>query len=106
MLVDPDGTTQDDTVQVHYWAYPEPLYEDWQVPQIPSVRPLELLTLITMLGPIDKRRTEVQDYRTEYEDRGTAAGALTDMYSMNPVFLSPAVPRGRTGRISYLGRRR
>ena len=106
VLVAPDGQTTDDTVQVYYWAYPEPLYEDWQVPQLPSNRPLELLTLITMLGPIDKRHREVEAYRQEYEDRVTHAGAFSDMLAMNPKFVSPAVPRGRTGRISYMGRRR
>lgn len=98
LIYDEDGNLFGDTVTIHYWVYPEPLYQEDQIVMLPGTRPLELLTIIEILGLIDKAK--VEPYRAEYEI------ALNDMISSNPSFPKPLMPRGIGGATFYFGRKR
>ena len=107
-IIDPDGDLTADTVTIYYWAYPEPLYRDFQVPMLPGSRPLELMTIIAMIGLMDKKESVADKYREELNGLGRwdGHGALDEMMSKNPVFLAPMIPRDRRGKIIYFGRQR
>ena len=87
-LINTVGTLIADTVTVHYWEYPEPLYQKYQVPILPTTRALELLTLITILGTMDKKRTEANEYKDELNGRGSwvGHGAMAELLRRNPIF--------------------
>jgi len=89
--VDDDNDRVAGAMDIHYWAYPAPLYDESQEIQLPASRPLELLTLIRMLGTKDRRENAADRYRAEY------VTALSEMKAMNPSFVLPKEPTNRTG---------
>jgi len=89
--MDENGDQVSGAHDVYYWAYPPPLYDESQDILLPASRPLELLTLIRMIGGKDRRDTVAQKYQDEYPR------ALSDMKAMNPRFISPREPTNRTG---------
>lgn len=101
VIVDAAGDLAADTVTVNYWAYPEPLFQDWQPIMLPSTRPLELLCIIEILSNTERKQRQAEFFRAEYNDI-----ALPNMLAMNPKSLPPAIPRGRNGQAAFMGRRR
>jgi len=97
-VVDRSGALAAGTIAVYFWAYPEPLYEDWQRLMLPNERAIELEVLIEMLGTNKNRQREVDGYRTELPL------ARESMIDLNPKFLPPPIQTGRTGRGMYFGR--
>ena len=90
-IVDDKGTFTESTVTVYYWAYPIPLYLEYQPILLPDFRALELLTIINVLGLKDRKEAIADRYRIEYEK------ALSIMESLNPEFMSPHPPLDRYG---------
>lgn len=89
--VDDNGDRVSGAMDIYYWAYPVPLYDESQDIILPASRPLELQTLIRMLGTKDRRESAADRYRDEYKD------ALISMKAMNPRFTQPKEPVNRTG---------
>jgi hypothetical protein len=79
------------TVNVYYWVSPIPLYCDEQDIFLPTARPLELATLIRMLGSKDRRESDADRYRAEYRE------ALQEAIAMNPRFSRPRAPTNQHG---------
>lgn len=79
------------TVNVFYWAYPEPLYEAYQRILLPHTRPLELATIIRVIGLYDRKESAVATYRQDL------AQAISDMQGINPRFTGHAAPVGKNG---------
>jgi hypothetical protein len=87
------------SVIVYYWAAPTPLYLPNQPILLPDYKPLELLTIINVLGLKDRKESVADNYRAEYDK------ALAKMEGMNPEFMTPNIPRDRYGhRLSFTGR--
>jgi hypothetical protein len=89
--VDDGGDRVSGAMDIYYWAYPPPLYDESQDIVLPASRPLELQTLIRMLGTKDRRENAADRYREEYRD------ALISMKAMNPRFTQPKEPVNRNG---------
>ena len=83
-MVDEEGDLYAGTYAVHYWAYPEPLYQEWQTPLLPYVRALELATLVDILGTMDKQEKVADTYRMELREE------ISRMQNQNPRFVRPA----------------
>ena len=98
-VVDEDGDDSTEIVTVHYWAFPEPLYQDWQRPMLPSSRIIELKTIINILGFHEKQERAADNYRTEFDK------ALADAYRLNPKFRVPLPPQASSGLGLKFGRR-
>ena len=90
-IVNDEGDFEENTVTVYYWVLPPPLYKDYQPILLPSSRPLELLTIIRMLGTHDRKEGIASIYRAEFPK------ALAEMESLNPSFISPQIPLDRKG---------
>jgi len=88
---DDDNTRSGEVVDVHYWRYPPPLYDDSQDILLPSSRPLELATAIRMMGEKDRRETAADRLRAEY------TSALEDAKSMNPRYMRPSKAVNQSG---------
>ena len=87
------------TVTVYYWVSPPTLYLPNQPILLPDYKPLELLTIINVLGLKDRKESVADHYRAEYDK------ALAKMESLNPEFMPPNVPQDRYGnRLSFTGR--
>jgi hypothetical protein len=82
-MVDEEGDLYAGTYAVHYWAYPEPLFQEWQTPLLPSVRALELATLVDILGTMDKQEKIADTYRAELREE------ISRMQNQNPRFVRP-----------------
>ena len=89
--VDDEGDRVAGTMDIYYWSYPAPLYDESQDILLPASRPLELQTLIRMMGTKDRRENAADRYREEYKD------ALEEMKAMNPRFVQPKEPTNRVG---------
>ena len=89
--VDDENDRVSGAMDIYYWAYPSPLYDESQDIVLPASRPLELLTLIRMLGTKDQRENVADRYRSEYYE------ALENMKAMNPRFVQPKEPINRAG---------
>ena len=105
MVVDRNGDVDSGAIQVYYWAYPEPIWQDWQDHVLPSDEPLFLSCLIEMLAPNRQRRREVDRYQLLL-DNARGDGALPEMIAGNPKFITPYIPHGKTGRPQAFGRNR
>jgi hypothetical protein len=79
------------TVHLYYWRKPTPLYLASQPILLPDYKPLELLTIINVLGLKDRKENVADNYRIQYDK----AFALMD--AMNPAFESPFMPLNRDG---------
>lgn len=86
-FVDYTGTNAAGTYTVYYWAYPEPLFQEWQQPLLPTSRALELLSIISFLGFHEKQEKAADNYRAEYRL------AYDEMRAMNPKFHMPQPPQ-------------
>jgi hypothetical protein len=106
VIVDEEGDLEGATVKVYMWVYPVPLHLDAQTPLIPHVRALELMTWIDLMGPLEKKRAEAQDYRNELYGPDRTGGVLAQLMAMNRSPVKPVLPRGSTGTILKFGRRR
>lgn len=105
VITDADAALEAATVQVYGWVYPPPLYLDSQRPLLPQDRALELMMWIDLVGPLEKRRSEAQDYRIELYGRDEqGGGALDRMKAMNASQMQPIIPRNRLGNILKFGR--
>ena len=89
--VDDENDRVAGAMDIYYWAYPAPLYDESQDILLPASRPLELLTLIRMLGTKDRSESAADRYRAEY------GSALSEMKAMNPRFIQPKEPVNRAG---------
>jgi hypothetical protein len=95
-IVNDDGDFEENTVTVFYHCFPPPLYKDFQIVLLPSSKPLELLSLIKILGLKDKKENLVNVLRVEFERE------LAKMEALDPDFISPRVPMDRDGlQLSY-----
>lgn len=88
---DDAGDRVSGAMDIYYWAYPPPLYDESQDIVLPASRPLELQTLVRMLGTKSRRENAADRYREEYRE------ALAEMKAMNPRFTQPKAPANRTG---------
>lgn len=98
-VTDASGDASAETVTVHYWAYPEPLYQEWQIPLLPTSRILELRTIINILGFQEKQERAADNYRNEF------LSALSDALRLNPKFRVPVPPQAAAGLGLKFGRR-
>lgn len=89
--VNDEGDRVAGAMDIYYWSYPAPLYDESQDIMLPASRPLELQTLIRMLGTKDRRESAADRYRDEYKE------ALDQMKAMNPRFTQPKPPVNRVG---------
>jgi hypothetical protein len=105
-ITDEYGDLASGTVNVYYWAYPEPLYQEWQEVMLPATRALELMCIIDIVGGQERMRAQADAFRMELESPSTGIGAWADMLALNPKFVSPAVPRDYLGQKMMFGRRR
>ena len=78
-------------VHLYYWRKPAPLYLASQPIILPDYKPLELLTIINVLGLKDRKESVADNYRIQYDK------ALAVMADMNPEFESPVMPMNRDG---------
>jgi hypothetical protein len=101
VIVDAAGDLEGDTVTVNYWAFPEPLFQEWQQIMLPSARPLELLCIIEVLSNTERKQRQAEFFRQEYDNI-----ALPNMLAQNPKSANPQIPRGRDGQAAFFGRRR
>jgi len=106
VIVDDTGELDATTVQVYGWIYPPPLYHDSQTSLLPHDRALQLMMWIDLIGPIEKRRNEAQDYRNELYGPDMMGGVLADMLTKTERTLGPVIPRDRRGDIVQFGRKR
>lgn len=98
-IIDEDGEADDKEVTVFYYAYPPTLDQADQIIRLPNHRPLELLTLIRIIGTYNKRELSADRYRAEFESD------LGKMFSKNPAFGGPNWSRDRRGKSFAVGRR-
>lgn len=98
-VTEDDGDASSETVTVHYWAYPPPLYQPWQQVLLPSTRILELKVIIAIVGFHEKQERAADNYRAEYAD------ALAQALKLNPKFIAPAPPQAAAGCALKFGRR-
>lgn len=89
--VDDENDRVSGAMDIYYWAYPPPLYDESQDILLPASRPLELATLIRMMGTKDRRENAADRYREEYKE------VLGEMKAMNPRFVQPKEPVNRMG---------
>ena len=106
VITDDVGALDDSTVQVYSWAYPPPLYQEFQRPLIPHYRALELLMWIDLIGPIGKRHREAAEYRNELWGDANTEGAMSIALARNPKNATAAMARNRQGGMMKLGRNR
>jgi len=97
-LVNADNVFDENEVTVYYWAFPPTLDQADQMILLPNHRPLELLTLIRIIGTHNKRELSADRYRAEYESE------LRQMFSKNPAFGGPNWSRDKRGRSFAIGR--
>ncbi len=100
-LADGVGDPVADTVEIHYWAYPLPLYLDSDEIRLPDSRALELMVWLDIVGSIEKRKSEADGYRDELEN-----DALPNLKMKTKPPFHPVMPRGRNGRVIRFGRLR
>ena len=67
-IVDHVGEIAADEITFHYWVYPEPLYASWQTIMLPNPLPLQLLTIVKILGLQEGREKQADNYRNAYKD--------------------------------------
>ena len=97
VLVDTAGALSAATVSVYYWAYPAPLYMDWQ-------RPLLDGTLLETAMKADIARDMM--WNPALAATFNVEEALTRALNENPKFLMPMVARAQNGTRLYFGRSR
>ena len=106
-IIQPDGTPDGATVTVYYWQLPDPLYTDNDIIMLPdNGRALQLKLWVELIGPMDKRKTEADQYRAELYGADGSGGEWNELVSMCGKSSQPAIPRDRHGRIIYFGRQR
>ena len=98
-IVDYDGKFSNAvSVVLYYWVYAPVLYLPNQPILLPDYKPLELLTIINVLGLKDRKESIADNYRKEYEK------ALSKMEDLNAEFVPPRMPLNRFGqRMSFTG---
>jgi len=99
-VIDYDGVFSSAvSVTLYYWVMPPVLYASNQPILLPSYKPLELLSIINVLGLRDRKESIASIYRAEYDK------ALAEMESLNSDFQSPSIPLDRFGdRRSFTGK--
>lgn len=88
VLVDSVGDLDGQTVYVHYWAYPLPLYQPWQIPMIDGML-LETAMKATIARDLMWNPGLASTFDVEK--------AYADALARNPKFLMPTWPRDRRG---------
>jgi hypothetical protein len=85
VCLDSDGDEiTDASVYVDYWEYPQPLYQDTDMPLLPSARALELLVMKEAMSVIGRRQLASATFKAEIDD------ALKELRRLTP---SPAQPQ-------------
>lgn len=99
-IVDYDGDFMSSAiVHLYYWRKPAPLYLASQPILLPDFKPLELLTIINVLGLKDRKESVADNYRAQYDK------AFAIMADMNPEFAGPNFPLDRDGNLrSFTGK--
>jgi len=99
-LTDGQGDRLGATVIVNYWAYPEPLYMEWQ--EVPDYifEPLKFLACMELIGFTADKKTGLYD---KLSDRYVEALSLAKV--RNPTAPMQNTPRDRTGAVRTFGRR-
>lgn len=106
-ITDGDGVNDATTVRVFYWIQPDPLYNDYDVPVMPdNGRALQLQLWIDLIGPLEKRKSEADQYRAELYGTDGGGGAWNELLAMCGGSMQPAIPRDRKGHVIYFGRQR
>ncbi len=103
MITEPEGDFSGDTVRVHYWAMPEPLFTDQQEPALPLNEPIEIKTMMILMRDHAKKLSQKRDLQAEF-DNGNGDGAWWAAVALNPMPVMPVVPRGRNGSRITFGR--
>ena len=88
------------TVYFHYWRYPSPLMQEYDLVPLPSTEPLELRTAVRYWGDYKGEHEEADRYEARY------AKALSDCKAMNPTKFTPQRRVDTQGQRIVLGRRR
>jgi len=90
VCLDADGDAITDlSVYVDYWEYPQPLYQDTDMPLLPSTRALELLVMKESMSVIGKRQLSSTTFRAEIEE------AMNELRKMSPAPEQPRVARDK-----------
>jgi len=94
VCLDADGDEVTDlSVYVDYWEYPQPLYQDTDMPLLPSTRALELLVMKEAMSVIGKRQLSSTTFRAEIEE------AMNELRRMSPAPSPPQVARDKNNRV-------
>jgi|GEM_PF-5128136 len=91
-LVDESGNALSDRsdINVSWWRIPLPVFQVWEMIQLPQIRPLELAVLVTMLDR-DKRKGDADAYRREMIEE------IQNMQGLEPMPHVPYAPQDITG---------
>lgn len=82
---------------IYYWRFPEQLYSETQLMQLPTARVLELATAIRVNG-IDRDTDAKDDAQKDlYGSKGRYEGELSRALSMNPEFVLQIIPKNKNG---------
>lgn len=98
---DGSGARIEATLTVHYWAYPAPLYHDWQTLPDYLVEPLRWLTLIHAKGHIVDQKQGLVATRYEPMYQSALARAIVQ----NPTGALTAFATDNRGKRRSMGRR-
>ena len=99
-IVNADGDITAATMTCHYWQYPYPLMQNYDLVPLPSTRALELGTAIRYWGEFKGKHEEADRYKAPY------LKALSAVKAMSPMKITPQRQRDVRGRQLVLGRRR
>lgn len=106
-IVTPEGEYDAATVIVYYWELPTPLYNDYDEPVMPDGgRALQLKLWVDLIGPLEKRKSEADQYRAELYGADGSGGAWHELVAQCGQTIQPAIPRDRRGNVVYFGRQR
>ena len=94
VCLDADGDAITDlSVYVDYWEYPQPLYQDVDMPLLPSTRALELLVMKESMSVIGKRQLSSTTFRAEIKE------AMDELVKMSPAPEQPRVARDKNNQV-------
>lgn len=95
-LFNPDGTVNKETVNVDYYAFPQPIHKDGVI-HLPQTDYLALEAIIRHIGLTNMDEKKADRYRREHEE------ADAECHSLNPIYVSPANPRNRSPTENWSG---
>ena|GEM_PF-3868968 len=96
-IYDTAGAAASATVDVFYWAYPDTISSDNDDILVPGPRALAMLSIVILLGFLDRKPSDAEPFRAEYQT------ALQELLSRYPLTARAKAPRGRHGNVLAYG---